>query len=74
MTDTRVPGLAAALTETDLVTLRQIIADALDYRREHQDGECADCDRGDCPVTRDDAARVRAYREFAGQLGLGDAG
>jgi len=68
------PALADALAEPDLAVLRQLIADALDYRREHEDGECADCERGDCPVTSEDARRTRAYLIFRNRFGLGGAG
>lgn len=63
----RLPGLSGA----DLATARLILTDALDYRREHEDAECADCERGDCPVTTEDARRMRAYLIFAAKLGTG---
>lgn len=74
MSGTPAPGLAVALPEPELAVLRQVIADALEYRREHEDVECADCERGDCPVTGEDAKRTLAYLRFRDRLGIGDAG
>jgi hypothetical protein len=65
---------ALAITGQDLATLRQIVADAIDYRREHEDADCSGCDSGDCETAREDGEQMTAYLEFRDRLGLGGAG
>lgn len=62
--------LAAAMTEADMSTLRLLVADAIDCRREHEDAGCSDCDQGDCETARRDGERMSAYLEFRERLGL----
>lgn len=64
----------AHLVPADVEVLGQALADAIERRREHAAGECADCDTGPaglCELAAGDLDQADAYVALAWSLGMG---